>query len=150
MSLRVNTPALRLSVGLGCDRGTPLATVQEALEQALAAHGLNADHIAMLASIDGKRDELAFWQLAAQLRRPLRFFSPAQLAQVAVPNPSETVRRHMGTPSVSEAAALLAAGQAQVALLVEKYRWRGACGKHATVSVAAFAPEAHTEPEIQP
>ena len=37
----------------------------------------------------------------------LRFYAAAELAQVMVPNPSETVRKHTGTPSVSEAAALL-------------------------------------------
>jgi cobalt-precorrin 5A hydrolase len=65
-----------------------------------------------------------------------------------VPNPSETVRRHTGTPSVSEAAALLAARQAAgngrdapgptdaAALLLEKHRIRDADGRHATVSIA--------------
>ncbi|MEN9482155.1 MAG: hypothetical protein RJB37_35 [Pseudomonadota bacterium] len=72
----------------------------------------------------------------------------------AVPNPSETVRRHTGTPSVSEAAALLAAGRADEmrALVVEKHRLRGPDGRHATVSVArlrdAVPPLESPEPEI--
>jgi cobalt-precorrin 5A hydrolase len=67
----------------------------------------------------------------------LRFYPPEQLAAVPVPNPSETVRKHTGTPSVSEAAALLAAGAAgPEALLVEKHKCRGTDGRSATVSVA--------------
>jgi len=54
-----------------------------------------------------------------------------------VPNPSETVRKHTGTPSVSEAAALLAAGATSpTALRVEKHKCKGPDGRHATVSVA--------------
>jgi len=56
-----------------------------------------------------------------------------------VPNPSETVLRYTGTPSVSEAAALLAARAAMPSLLVEKHKTRGADGRHATVSVARCA-----------
>jgi cobalt-precorrin 5A hydrolase len=58
------------------------------------------------------------------------------LAEVDVPNPSETVRKHTGTPSVSEAAALLAARTDKTHLLIEKHRLRGADGRNATVSIA--------------
>jgi len=63
---------------------------------------------------------------------------------VPVPHPSETVRRHTGTPSVSEAAALLAAGTREPAamsqLLVAKHRVRGLDGRSATVSIARIMP----------
>ena len=127
----------RVAAGLGCDRGTPLATVQAALEQALAGAGLGLADVAALASIDAKADEEAFLQLAAARGWPLHFYTAVQLAAVRVPNPSETVRRYMGTPSVSEAAALLAA--ATGALLVEKSRLRGADGRNATVSLALMS-----------
>lgn len=132
-------PALmHVAVGLGCDRGTPLATVAHALDAALAQAGLVREQVAVLGSIEAKRDEVAFIELAAQGGWPLRFFSAAELAAVPVPNPSATVLRHMGTPSVSEAAALLA-GQATAAqLLVEKFKYKGADGRNATVSIAAY------------
>lgn len=129
----------QVAVGLGCDRGTPLATVVQALDAALAQAGLAREQVRVLASIEAKRDEVAFIELAAQGGWPLRFFSAAELAAVPVPNPSETVLRYMGTPSVSEAAALLAAGAGMAALLVEKHKLRGADGKNATVSIARVA-----------
>ncbi|MDO5058296.1 MAG: cobalamin biosynthesis protein, partial [Lautropia sp.] len=110
------------------------------------------------ASIDLKADEGAMQQLMAERGMPVRFFTATQLAEVEVPNPSEVVRRYTGTPSVSEAAALLVAGQVvaaeqatvavqaarplsapapQSALLVEKHKLRGPDGRNATVSVAA-------------
>lgn len=129
----------RLAVGLGCDRGAALLTLWEALEQALRLIDGSPTQIDRLASIDLKADEAALIDLAAALKRPLHFYRAPELATVAVPNPSATVMRHIGTPSVSEAAALLAAGAGKSAnphLLVEKHKWRGADGKHATISIA--------------
>jgi cobalt-precorrin 5A hydrolase len=127
-----------VAAGLGCDRGTPLATVETALERALASVGMTRENVAVLASIDAKADEEAFLQLSVAGGWPLRFYAAAQLAEVAVPNPSETVRRYMGTPSVCEAAALLAASSRT--LVVEKFRLRGADGRNATVSLALMSP----------
>ncbi|MFG6447310.1 cobalamin biosynthesis protein [Roseateles sp. BYS180W] len=143
-----NAAAARYAVGLGCDRGTPLQTVRQALEQALQRLGASPAQVAALASIEAKGDELAFVQLAQQLALPLQLYSAAQLAAVPVPNPSATVLRFMGTPSVSEAAALLAAGQGRgaqpmAALQVEKHKHQGLCGKNATVSVALMGGSTH-------
>ena len=125
-----------LAIGLGCDRGTPLATVQQCLQQALALAGGTLADVVVLASIEAKADEAAFLQLAQQHGWPLRWFTATQLAAVPVPNPSATVQRYMGTPSVSEAAALLAAQADLRALVVEKHKLRGPDGKNATVSIA--------------
>ena len=134
---------LRIAVGLGCDRGTPLATLQQALDEALALAGACVADVAAAASIDLKADEPGLLALAALHGWPMTFYTPAQLAAVPVPNPSETVRRHTGSPSVSEAAALLAASAAAAgqvlpgtALLVEKHKYKGADGRNATVSLA--------------
>ena len=134
---------LKIAVGLGCDRGTPLATLQQALSEALGLAGACVADVAAAASIDLKADEPGLLALAALHGWPMTFYTPAQLAAVPVPNPSETVRRHTGSPSVSEAAALLAASAAgQVlpgtALLVEKHKCKDADGRNATVSLARF------------
>lgn len=130
----------KIAVGLGCDRGTSLATLQQALGEALALAGACVGDVATAASIDLKADEPGLLALAALHGWPMTFYTPAQLAAVPVPNPSETVRRHTGSPSVSEAAALLAAStNGQVlpgaALLVEKHKYKGADGRNATVSL---------------
>lgn len=129
---------MKLALGLGCDRGTPAATVQQALDEALAQLGASLADIAAVASIDLKADEAGFAELARRHGWSIHFYPAAELARVAVPNPSETVRKYTGTPSVSEAAALLAAGQAAnpAALVVEKHKLRGADGKNATLSLA--------------
>jgi len=107
----------------------------------LASACLSPTQLRVLASIEAKRDEAAFTELAALGGWPLRFFSASELAAVPVPHPSATVLRHMGTPSVSAAAALLAAGARMSAdqLLIEKFKHQGPDGKNATISIARIA-----------
>ena len=127
---------MKITLGLGCDRNTPLATVKTAIGAALAACGATWNDIQAVASIDLKADEPALLQLAAERGWSIRFYTAQELATIDVPNPSETVRKHTGTPSVSEAAALLAAGTDKTNLLIEKHRHRGPDGRNATVSIA--------------
>ena len=137
----MTTAASTLALGIGCDRGTSIETLTLAVAQALERAQAGLDDVAAVASITLKADEPGLLALAARHGWPLTFYRPDELAAVTVPNPSETVRRHTGTPSVSEAAALLRAGAAHdvTALLVEKHKLLGADGKNATVSIARFS-----------
>ncbi len=126
---------MKLVLGLGCDRGTPLITVETAIARALASASLRLEQVAQLASIDKKQDEVALLQLAEKYTLPIQFYPAEALAKVTVPSPSAVVMKYVGTPSVSEAAAILAAHTDMSDLLVEKYKYRGDGGKHATVSI---------------
>ena len=125
-----------IAVGLGCDRHTPLATVRQAIDEALTLCQASMNDVQAVASINLKADEPALQQLAEQHGWTIHFYTAAKLAEVDVPNPSETVRKYTGTPSVSEAAALLAAGADQTHLIIEKHKLRGPDGRNATVSIA--------------
>ena len=124
----------RVAIGVGCDRGTSLETVTSCVDAALQQ--LDAPRVLILASVMQKRDEVAIQTLAAERGWPLCFYPAAELAEIPVANPSETVRRIIGTPGVAEAAALRAAGADLKDLLVEKQTYCGADGKHATVAIA--------------
>lgn len=126
---------MKVILGLGCDRGTPLETLEAAIDLALATIDLARNAIISLATIDKKNDEVALLTLSKNHHWPLQFFTAKQLAVVEVPNPSEVVLKYMGTPAVSEAAALLAADTTMSDLLVEKFKHRGVDGKNATVSI---------------
>jgi cobalt-precorrin 5A hydrolase len=130
----------RLALGLGCDRGTPAATIAQAIAEALAACGAAINDVARVASIDLKADEAGLLQLAQDNGWVIRFYPAAELAAVDVPNPSETVRKYTGTPSVCEAAALLVGGVDKTQLIIEKHSLRGADSRNATVSIARIAP----------
>ncbi|MEF8723115.1 MAG: cobalamin biosynthesis protein [Candidatus Accumulibacter phosphatis] len=125
-----------LALGLGCDRGTPAATIAQAVDEALLACGGQLADVQAVASIDLKADEVGLLQLIAERGWRVCFYPAAELAAVDVPNPSETVRKHTGTGSVCEAAALLAGGADKADLMVEKHRLRGPDGRNATISIA--------------
>jgi len=126
---------IKVILGIGCDRGTPLQTLEEAMDSALASINLGRNNVLQLATIDKKNDEQAILQLAQEQKWALSFYTAEQLSQVDVPSPSAVVLKYMGTPSVSEAAAILAAETTKESLLVEKFKLRGKDGKNATVSI---------------
>ena len=130
---------MRVVLGIGCDRGTSLQTLDAAVDDALQIAGVARTAVATLATIDKKSDEAGLLALAHAHGWSMTFYTADELARVTVPNPSEMVRKHMGTPAVAEAAALLAARAGITDLLVEKHKYRGADGKNATVSIARIA-----------
>ena len=98
-----------LVVGLGSSRGVPPAEVDALIDQALAAGHLSPSSVRTVATVDLKQDEPGLLAAVADRGWSLVTFPATALAEVNVPNPSETVRAAVGTPSVAEAAALLAA-----------------------------------------
>ncbi len=132
--------AQKIALGIGCDRGTPATTIHACIADALTACGRNITEVAAVASIDLKADEAGLLAVAQSCGWKIHFYPASALAKVDVPHPSETVRQYTGTPSVAEAAALLAAGGAQDQLIVEKHKRRGADGRNATVSIARMKP----------
>jgi len=126
---------MKVILGIGCDRGTLLQTLETTVDLALQEAGLGRDSVQSLATIDKKNDEVALLSLSSAHDWPLIFYSADQLAAVEVPNPSEVVRKFMGTPAVAEAAAMLAANTGIEDLIVEKIKYRGTDGKNATVSI---------------
>lgn len=130
---------MKLSLGLGCDRDTPAETIRQTIAEALAACGAAPESVIAVGSIDLKADEVGLLEAAGAYGWQIRFYPAAELARVDVPHPSETVRKYTGTPSVSEAAALLVGGVTQDRLIVEKHKRRGPDGRNATVSIARIS-----------
>lgn len=126
---------MKVVLGIGCDRNTPLTTLEEVVDLALNSINLNRQVVQQLATIDKKSDEEAILQLSKKHHWPISFYPAEQLAQVDVPSPSAVVLKYMGTASVSEAAALLTADAPINNLLVEKYKHKGVDGKNATISI---------------
>jgi cobalt-precorrin 5A hydrolase len=125
-----------LILGLGCDRGAPTELVARGIATLLARHGLSARSVKAIATIDKKRDELAFLELSERFGWPLICYPADQLDAVpGIENPSEIVRRHVGTRGVAEPAALLAAGATSLVVAKQSYTEPGA-GRAMTLAVA--------------
>ena len=96
-----------LHVGLGLARqAQPVAGILQELRAAVETRGYCWQAIARFATISAKRDEPVVEALQGE-GQTVRFYEAAELSAVPVPNPSATVAKHMQTPSVSEAAAVL-------------------------------------------
>ena len=80
-------------------------------------------------TIDVKADEPFVNVLRDEYEEEVVFYSAEELAAVEVPNPSKTVAKHVGTPSVCEAAAILGSNHGK--LIVEKVK-----GKNWTAALA--------------
>uniref|UniRef100_UPI0025DA8097 precorrin-3B C(17)-methyltransferase n=1 Tax=Thermosynechococcus sp. OHK43 TaxID=2763133 RepID=UPI0025DA8097 len=124
-----------LWLGIGCERGTSAALIQHAIDQTLAQAGLSPLAIAGLASIDRKADEVGLCQVAKAHDWPSRWFSAQELAPVTVPTPSAIVAAEMGTPSVAEAAAVLASEGGRLIVPKQIYR-QGGEGGAVTIAIA--------------
>ena len=80
-------------------------------------------------TIDVKKDEPFIGVLENGYKKAVNFFTSDELSAVEVPNPSTTVQKHVGTPSVCEAAAILGSNHGK--LIVPKVK-----GKNWTAALA--------------
>jgi len=101
-------PCRVLWVGLGCQQGTPKSLIEQAIRDVFRACALQEDAIAGLATIDTKVNEAGLIAFCRDRNLPLLFFEATRLRSVAVPHPSSAIDALVGTPSVAEAAAILA------------------------------------------
>jgi NAD-dependent dihydropyrimidine dehydrogenase PreA subunit len=118
-------------VGLGSSRGVRAPAVWSALRLAVP----DLAQITAFGTIDRRADEPGLLAVIGEHGAPLHCYPAAELDAVDVPHPSESVRGHVGTRSVAEAAALLTARDlGGGSLVVPKLR-----GEQVTVAVAALA-----------
>jgi precorrin-4 C11-methyltransferase len=119
-------------LGVGCESGTTRAEIAAAVDQALAEVGISPLAVRVVATIDRKCGERGLTELCAARGWELRGFAAEELRAVAVPTPSAAVDAAVGTPSVCESAAVLAAGPPGVLRLPKRVHGR------VTVAVAAL------------
>lgn len=67
-------------------------------------------------TIDVKRDEEFCAKLQKETNSEVVYYTGEELAKIEVPNPSPTVEKHVGTPSVCEAAAILGSNHGKLIL----------------------------------
>ena len=102
--------------------------IYDQMDEALAEWGI-LPCACRYGTIDVKADEPFVQLLKDGYDEEVEFFTAEQLAAVDVPNPSDTVAKHVGTPSVCEAAAILGSNHGK--LIVPKIK-----GKNFTVALA--------------
>ena len=94
-------------------------------------------------TIDVKEDEEFCAMLEDEYDEEVVFFTAEELAKVDVPNPSDTVAKHVGTSSVCEAAAILGSNHGK--LIIPKVK-----GKNWTAALAIDRKHLQTHPQPLP
>ena len=117
-----------LTIGFGlAHQAGPAETIYNEMEQAIMDRDIYPC-ARQWCTIDVKANE-PFVALLSEKGETVRFFTAEELAAVDVPNPSETVEKHVGTPSVCEAAAILGSNHGK--LIIPKVK-----GKNWTAALA--------------
>ncbi len=102
--------------------------IYDEMAEALISHGIMpCSH--RYCTIDAKKDEPFCRRLEKTYGEKVEFYTAEELAQVDVPNPSATVEKHVGTPSVCEAAAIIGSNHGK--LIIPKIK-----GEEWTVALA--------------
>ena len=136
-----DTGALRLIppigvLGVGCRRGTPRESLEQALAALLAAGDVCAAAIREVATIDLKQNEPGLAAFCRAHEWPLTVFSAQQLQNApGAFTSSDFVRRVTGVDNVCERAAVLAAGGK---LYLQKQAGNGVT---MALALAPFAPD---------
>lgn len=102
--------------------------IYDEIDEAFAQRGvLPCSH--RYCTIDVKADEPFVEMLSDEYEEEVVFYTADELSKVEVPNPSETVAKHVDTPSVCEAAAILGSNHGK--LIIPKVK-----GKNWTAALA--------------
>jgi cobalt-precorrin 5A hydrolase len=99
-----------LVLGIGCDRGATADQLEEFVHATLASSGLSIKSVRNVATVDLKQDEPGLVEFCTRHKLELVCYPSEQLKRVTAPNPSATVEKYVGTPGVSEPAAMLSSG----------------------------------------
>ncbi len=110
-----------LVVGVGLHWNTTKEKIRDCLQDCFDKNNLSLKSIAKFVSIKKPKDVKGLIEIATEMNVPIEYYQKEELADVNIPNPSETVKKFEGTPSVSEAAALK--GSFKGDLVVQKQKF---------------------------
>jgi cobalt-precorrin 5A hydrolase len=122
-----------LVVGIGLHWDTSREVIESGIKAVFDKEGLSFKCIRNISSINREAKVKGLEEFSRQYGIPVEIYGKDELSAVSVPNPSSTVQKFEGTPSVSEASSLLSSkGQ----LIVPKQKFP----PNLTVAVSRIAP----------
>ena len=119
-------------LGMGCNRGTSAEEIEALIDETLLELKLSKKSVKAIATIDLKKDEEGLIQVAARNNWQFVTYTPAELNEMPLKNPSEKVFKYTGAYGVCEPSALRYAKTND--WLLEKKK-----GLNATISVARIS-----------
>ncbi len=123
-------------LGIGCDKDTPYEVVRKGVLHFLKEKAISPKSVRALSTIDLKKDEPALVELSKEFNWPIEVYKAKELDQVeGIENPSDVVKKYVGTRSVGEAACLLKAGAKKLLMPKKKFSLSEE-GKNMTLAMA--------------
>ena len=96
-----------LVVGIGLHRDTTKDIIEKGILNVLKDKGLSLKSLRNISSINKEGKIKGLQEFSEKYAIPVEMYDKGKLGQVSVPNPSETVQKFEGTPSVSEASSII-------------------------------------------
>ncbi|MDQ1910246.1 cobalamin biosynthesis protein [Paenibacillus sp. GD4] len=109
-----------IALGIGCNRGTSAEELEQVIRETMDELRYSLQSVKALCTIDIKKDEEGLLQLAAKYGWQLIAYTPAELNEIAIEAPSETVFRFTGAYGVSEPAVKRYTGTDRLAVTKKK------------------------------
>ncbi|MFF0829865.1 cobalt-precorrin 5A hydrolase [Brevibacillus sp. NPDC003359] len=107
-------------LGMGCNRGTSAEEIEAVIKETLDELQFSIKSVKALATIELKKDEAGLIAVCEKYGWPFVWYSPEELNQVEISDPSDTVFKFTGAYGVSEPAAKLYAGVGELVLTKKK------------------------------
>ncbi|KOO46543.1 cobalt-precorrin 5A hydrolase [Priestia koreensis] len=120
-----------IALGIGCNRGTTKEEIEAVIEKTLDELRFSIKSVKAICTIDLKKDEQGLIELVNQHGWEFVYYTPEQLNEVEINEPSDTVFKYTGAYGVSEPAVRLYSGAKS--LEVEKKK-----SGNVTISVAVI------------
>ncbi|PZD96142.1 cobalamin biosynthesis protein CbiG [Paenibacillus sambharensis] len=120
-----------IALGIGCNRGTSAEEIEQVIMETLAEQGFSPRSVRALCSINLKQDEAGLLETAAKHGWEFVCYTPEELNQMPIEEPSDTVFKFTGAYGVSEPAAKRYSGADQLVVTKKK-------SGNVTVSVAVM------------
>jgi cobalt-precorrin 5A hydrolase len=110
-----------VTLGIGCNRGTPFALLQEAVERFVTRHNMTVAQIEQIASFEVKRDEAGLLELAEHYGWRIDFFGAETINALPQTFSPSASTRFFGLKGVAEPSAVLASIHHELILPKEAY-----------------------------
>ncbi|UUZ87080.1 cobalamin biosynthesis protein [Paenibacillus sp. P26] len=107
-------------LGIGCNRGTSAEEIEAVIRDTLAELHYSIRSVKAVCTIDLKKDEAGLLEVCGRYGWPLVCYTPQELNEMPIVDPSETVFKFTGAYGVSEPAVRRFTGAAELALIKKK------------------------------
>ena len=110
-----------LVVGIGLHRDTSKDIIENGILTVLKDKQLSFKSIRNISSINKEGKIKGLQEFSEQYKIPVEIYDKGKLGQVSVPNPSKTVQKFEGIPSVSEASSILSSNNGELIIPKQKF-----------------------------